>query len=175
MRVYLIGARGSGKTSVGRALAVKRGWECVDLDAFLVERQKKSVADIVATEGWEKFRDLESAALADAARELGDRPAIIATGGGVVLRPENRAQLMADGLVIWLKADAAALRGRLRADPNAAQRPALTELAADDEIRAVLAEREPLYRQCARHIVDATLPKERVCALIDAIIRNAAG
>jgi shikimate kinase len=148
MNIVLIGYRGTGKTTVARALADRLGWQWLDADVELEARAGRSIADIFATAGEAAFRDLESQLLA----EFVERPRLVlATGGGVVLREANRRLLARAGMVVWLEADIDTLAERLAADAaTAGQRPNLTSHGGRLEIQRLLAEREPLYRQCAR-------------------------
>ena len=155
MRVVLIGARGCGKTTVGKLLAEKLSIPFVDLDERLTQREGRSIEAIVAAEGWEKFRDLETEILRGALSDAALKHAAISTGGGAVLREANRALLRASGAVVWLRASPEALLARLLANPLGSQRPPLASLPLDEEIKAVLREREPLYFQAAGHIIDA--------------------
>jgi shikimate kinase len=148
--LFLIGPRGSGKSTVARLLAARLGWGWVDADAELERRHAASVRDIFSAEGESGFRDRESAVLADLSLL---RRHVVATGGGVVLRPENRRRLRDAGRVVWLTAEAETLAARLRQDAATAdRRPSLTGTAAATslaEIVAVLQAREALYRACA--------------------------
>jgi shikimate kinase len=84
MRIFLIGYRGTGKSTVARLLAAKLGFEAIDADHELERRAGKTIRRIFAEDGEPRFRDLESTQLA----EFGQREnVVIATGGGVVLRP----------------------------------------------------------------------------------------
>jgi shikimate kinase len=144
--LLLIGYRGSGKSTVGRLLAERLGWTFVDADDVLEARAGKSIREIFATEREKAFRDSESAILAEL---CGQTDRVIATGGGVVLREENRALLRKHGFVAWLTADAATLWARIQADATtAARRPALTT-GGLAEVEHLLAIRTPLYRACA--------------------------
>ncbi len=152
MVLSLIGYRGSGKSTVARLLAAAWGWPWRDADEAVESLAGKSIAQIFAEQGEESFRELESRVLRELVRE---QRLVLAAGGGAVLRRENRALLRAAGKVAWLRADAATLLLRLRADAaTAARRPPLTRLAAEDEVAALLAEREPLYRACADVVVE---------------------
>jgi shikimate kinase len=157
--LYLIGPRACGKTSLGRRLAQQLDRPFVDLDAVFLERQGETIADLVAREGWDAFRQVEAAILADVAATSGQ---VVATGGGAVLLPKNR-QILAEGLVFYLQAAPERLAERLLADVNEAQRPKLTELGLKEEIMATLAEREPLYLACAH----AVLPERSLDELLD--------
>lgn len=165
--VFLVGGRGAGKTTVGRALARELSCAFTDMDDFLCERAGMSVADMVAAEGWEGFRARECAALreatAEAARAGG---AVIATGGGAVLDAGNREFLRENGVVVWLSLPPEAAAKRLAASPLAAQRPSLTGKSMLEEVREVMEARAPLYAACAHHTVDADLPAAEVCAAV---------
>src|SRR4051812_17648318 len=100
-RLFLIGYRGTGKSTVGPLLAAALGWEFADADDLIEAAAGRSVADIFAAEGEAGFRDREAAALAELCR--GERR-VVATGGGAVLRPANRELLAASGFVAWLTA-----------------------------------------------------------------------
>lgn len=148
MALVLIGYRGTGKTTVARELARRLGWDWVDADVEVELRAGKSIAAIFADDGEPRFRDLEAAVIA----ELAQRPrTVVAAGGGVVLRPENRAVLAeAREGVVWLRASVATLVARIAADATtAARRPALTAAGSVAEVGPLLAEREPLYQAVA--------------------------
>jgi shikimate kinase len=149
--IFLIGPRGSGKTTVAALLAEALGWTWVDADGVLEQRAGRSIRDIFAAEGEAGFRLRERAVLVEL---CGRERTVIATGGGAVLHPENRARLRAAGLVVWLTADADTLHQRTSADASSSQRrPALGQ-GGIEEVIAILAAREPLYRECAHFIVD---------------------
>jgi shikimate kinase len=144
--LILIGARGTGKTTVAGILARKLGWPWLDADSVLEERVNASIRGIFAEEGESAFRDRESAILAELC-EL--RRHVIAAGGGVVLRAANRERLKAAGRVVWLTADPLTLQARLAADPvTQEQRPMLT-VGGLAEIEETLRTREGFYRDCA--------------------------
>ncbi|MGF1633713.1 MAG: shikimate kinase [Phycisphaerae bacterium] len=142
----LLGYRGSGKTTTGRILADRLWTDFLDTDAMVVKAAGRSIAEIFEADGEAAFRELEAAAVAEAVQREG---AVIALGGGAVLAEGNRAQLTASGHSrVYLKCDPAELHRRIQADPaTAASRPALTAAGGGlEEITALLAEREPLYR-----------------------------
>ncbi|MEX0586133.1 MAG: shikimate kinase [Pirellulales bacterium] len=151
MLVALIGYRGTGKTTVARLLALRLGWSWRDADIELERRAGRTIAEIFACDGEGTFRDLESDVLADLTRL--DR-AVLALGGGVVLRQENR-NLLAGATLVWLAASAETIQERLAADPaTGSQRPNLTIDGGLTEIRAKLDDRRELYRQSADLAVD---------------------
>jgi shikimate kinase len=165
--LVLIGGRACGKTSVGRALARVLKRPLVDLDEALAAEAGRSIADIVAQEGWPGFRRREKALVAHYGRLSGQ---VLATGGGVVLDPENVTILREHGLVIWLTADPATLGRRLRQDQGSeASRPSLTGADPEAELARVLAEREPLYRAAAHVTLDVA--ELSVSKIVERILR----
>ncbi|MEI7683831.1 MAG: shikimate kinase [Planctomycetota bacterium] len=167
--IFLIGYRGVGKSAIARALSARLGVPWVDADALLEQRAGKSIRDIFATEGEASFRELEAATL----RELADFDGVVATGGGVVLRPENRA-ILKRGQVIWLTAPAAVIWRRMQADTTtSARRPNLAQ-GGLAEIETLLAQREPLYRECAAAIVDSTVdgPDHIAATIVESMSLN---
>ena len=163
--IFLIGARGCGKTTVGQKLAQACRFDFVDSDRVLQQRAGKSIADIVALEGWDAFRALEAQTL----RSVTHPSTIIATGGGVILAGENRAFMRTSGRVIYLQAPVSVLAGRLEASPEEEQRPTLTGKPIDEEVREVLAQREALYLEAAHFVVDAARHPDEVVAQILAV------
>ncbi|MCH8251926.1 MAG: shikimate kinase [Planctomycetes bacterium] len=152
--IALIGARGSGKTAVGKALASLLGGDHVDTDDLVVERAGKSIAAIFADHGEAAFRALEVAAIA---RAVSLAPSVISVGGGAVVDQTNTARLRAIATVVWLTAPPEELDRRIQADAgSAAARPPLTEQCGIDEIRELLAERTPSYEYAADMRIDTT-------------------
>jgi shikimate kinase len=151
-RVFLIGYRGCGKTSVARQLAMRLGYDWVDADVELELQAGKTIATIFAEEGESGFRDREQQVIAELCRR--DRT-VVALGGGAVLREANREAIRAAGVVIWLQASVSSLAARIRDDPlSAARRPNLTKSGGRNEIEQVLAQRTPIYRAAATWTVD---------------------
>ena len=156
--IYLIGARGCGKTTVGEALSRALGYAFRDTDHHLQLSTQRSVAQIVADEGWEGFRARETESL-----KVGTAPApVIATGRGMVPAEQNRRFMREHGRVIWLSAPSHILAQRLESQPEAAQRPTLTGRPIAEEMGDILRERAHLYRDAAHHEVNAMQPPERV-------------
>lgn len=147
MKIILIGSRGTGKTTVAQQLALAFGYDWVDADVEIELRAGKSIAAIFADGGETAFRQLESAVLAELLQR--DR-VVLALGGGVIVRPENRERLRAVRPVIWLTGKPETLWPRIQSDATtAARRPALTVHHGIEEIRQLLQVREPWYRECA--------------------------
>jgi len=150
--VFLIGYRGTGKSSVARELARRLNYDCIDSDDEIEQRAGKRIAAIFAEDGESAFRDLEARILAELATR---RRTVIALGGGAVLRAENRRSIAAAGPVVWLTASVDTIMQRIAADEStAARRPNLTKLRPRVEVETLLAERAPLYRACATLVVD---------------------
>lgn len=168
--IYLIGARGCGKTTTGRLLAQIQDCSFMDLDQYLQNEQKQEIAQIVATFGWDFFRHLESEALKNITKKMAaENNGVIATGGGVVLASANREYMAKHGHVCWLRVPTHILCARLQRNPLAGQRPALTSLDMREEVKSVLRERTPLYETCAHQIVDGSKLPAEICA---EILRN---
>jgi shikimate kinase len=161
----LVGARGTGKTSVGRIVADRLGLPFADADEELQRRAGRPIAAIFAAQGEPAFRDLEEEVLAALATRAG---LVLATGGGAVLRAANRRALRRFGLVVWLTAGPDVLAGRLRRDVGG--RPALTAAGTLAEVAAVLEARTPLYREVADATVETAgrTPAEVADAVLDA-------
>jgi len=147
--VALVGFMAAGKSAVGRALATALGLPFADADDLLVE-EAGPITSIFAERGEAGFRALESRVVTEALREAAGRPCVLALGGGAVLSDGVREALGSMPHVVWLTARPEELWARAAAS-GAASRP----LAADEtSFRALLAAREPLYRQVATTIVD---------------------
>ena len=163
--IYLIGARGCGKTTIGQALSQALGYAFSDTDHNLQLTTQRSVAEIVATEGWDSFRARETESL----RAVTAPATVIATGGGMVLAEVNRRFMREHGQVIWLNAPSTVLADRLERQPEAAQRPTLTGRPIAEEMSDILRERAHLYRQTAHHEVNAIQAPEQV---VDQIMQS---
>jgi 3-dehydroquinate dehydratase-1 len=144
--IYLIGFSGTGKSAVARLLGARLGLPVRDLDDAIVARTGRPIADIFANDGEVPFRELESAALRDAANEGG---VVVATGGGVPTIAANRDLMFATGWVITLEALPetlhARLRAQLRSDGQAGVRPLLDNPDPLARIRSLKETRQPVY------------------------------
>jgi shikimate kinase len=155
-RILLIGYRGTGKTTVGRFVASELRWAFADCDDAIEAAAGQSVAGIFEAEGESGFRDREAAALAEL---CGRNRLVVATGGGAVLREENRKLLRSAGFTVWLTARPETIWTRIETDPGTLhRRPNLTPTGGVEEVRKLLADREPLYREVADLAVDADRP-----------------
>lgn len=164
--LFMIGARGAGKTTVGSALALALGYQFVDTDLFMQQAAQMSVAEMVEREGWLGFRRRETIALQTVTKPS----TIVATGGGAILTEENRQFMRQHGTVIYLRAPASVLAQRLEEYPEDAQRPTLTGRPIAEEMLEVLAAREALYQDAAHYVIDGAADPQRVVEQILAVL-----
>jgi shikimate kinase len=144
VNLYLVGYRCCGKSSLGQLLAEHLGWKFVDTDRQVADQTGQTIAAMVAQEGWVYFRQREHEVLSSVAS--GQRQ-VVATGGGIVLDPQNVQCMQSTGFIVWLTASPDTIQQRMAADVHTAhQRPALTDRRTSSEIDAVLQQRTPLYR-----------------------------
>ena len=148
--IILIGFMGCGKSTIGRELKRMTGYAWVDTDAEIEARAQCRISEIFARDGEDAFRDLESQVLCDM-RDHNQQPTIISTGGGAVLREENRKTLCQLGYVVWLRAGAETIYQRTKKNRS---RPILQTDNPRAVIEDLLALREPLYRECAHLAID---------------------
>jgi shikimate kinase len=169
--IFLVGYRGTGKTTVARLLGDKLGWKWIDADEALERRHGLSIREIFAAEGEAGFRAREAALLEELCRLQNH---VVATGGGAVLRDANRRQLRQAGKVVWLTADAQTIWQRLQQDATTAERrPALT-VGGLAEIEELLCQRQPWYTACADWTIDTVgRSPDDVAAVIYAYLRAA--
>ena len=141
--LVLVGPMGAGKSTIGKRLARRFGLPFVDLDREIETRCGARIALIFEHEGEAGFREREHAALQ---RALSASGRVIATGGGAVLRADNRALMRAGGFVVWLRADVEQQLHRLRNDTS---RPLLATPDREQRLRDMATLRDPLYREVA--------------------------
>jgi shikimate kinase len=157
-KIYLVGFMAAGKTSVARALGKRLGWEVLDVDESIEQRERMPVADIFAKRGEAYFRTLERAVVAD---QLGRRHLVVATGGGTFADVQNRAAINQDGLSVWLDVPLERLVGRVPAD---GRRPLAADRATFERLYHV---RRAAYEQAHRRL-DAG--RESVDALVEQLV-----
>jgi shikimate kinase len=166
-RVFLIGFMGAGKTTVGRKLASRLGWDFYDLDQVIESREGRTVAEIFAAHGEPAFRRAESAALEQLLQDsAGGRDLVVALGGGAFVNPRNREALQRAGAItVLLEAPLEELRRRCGSD--AVIRP----LATDEKRFADLFEARQAAYRLARYRVN-TLDKtvDDVAAEVEGIL-----
>lgn len=149
--LYLIGYRGSGKTSIAPFLASALGFDWVDTDHQIELSLNEPISSFFARAGEANFRRIESdtiRAVSKATRQ------VVSLGGGAILDPANQAILRNTGRIVWLDCPVDVLATRLRVDQTQGSgRPPLTDLGVVEEIASVLQVREPIYRSLADLIV----------------------
>lgn len=145
--MVLVGLMGAGKSTIGRQLAKRFSWDFLDLDREIENRTGVKVSVIFELEGEQGFRDRETRLL----EELANGPQrVLATGGGVVIRPENRTLLRQMGSVIYLDVAPEVLFERTRRDAN---RPLLQVPDPLGKLKELHAQRDPLYRDAADIVI----------------------
>ncbi len=163
--IILIGFMGSGKTSIGRLVAQRLGFQFVDTDAVVVEQAGLQIAEIFAKQGEPWFREQETAAL----RRIGIlNRTVVSTGGGIVLRRENRELLRELGLVVWLTASEEVIFERVSRNKK---RPLLQTDDPRATVHELLEQRRPLYEGAAQFTLDSSTLAHDAAA--DAVIAEA--
>ena len=166
--IFLIGFRGTGKTTVGRLVAERLGCESIDADDEIERRAGKSVAAIFADDGEAAFRELEAQVVAEL---CGRSQLVVAPGGGAVLREASRDAMRTAGPVVLLTASVDTLVARLAADAATGnRRPNLTAAGGQAEIETLLAQRNPFYLACATFVVDTE--GKSPAEVADEIVKN---
>lgn len=146
--IYLIGPMGAGKSTIGRLLAAELHLPFSDTDKLIEEKTGADIPWIFDVEGEDGFRKRELSALQDLGEQQNQ---VVATGGGIVLHEDNRRCLINTGIVIYLVASVEQLLQRTGKDKK---RPLLQVDNPEEKIRELLAERDPLYRDVADHVIE---------------------
>jgi XRE family transcriptional regulator, aerobic/anaerobic benzoate catabolism transcriptional regulator len=164
--IALIGLRGAGKSTLGKLLAKKIGWNFVELNKEIEAQNGLSVAEIIALYGQEGFRRMEQAALT---RLLGRHELmVLATGGGIVSEPLTFDLILSSFYTIWLKAEPEEHMARVRGQGDL--RPMADDRSAMAELRNILASREPLYARASAVVDTAGLSVDAAAArLVEAV------
>lgn len=163
MNLVLIGMPGSGKSTVGKILSKMLCMPLVDTDALVEQTAGKTIPELFAQEGERAFRDQETAAARQAA-ELDNT--VIATGGGIILRPENMEALAATGLIFFRDRDLEDIIGE-----DHMGRPLVGK--DPDKLRILYTQRIDLYRKYAQYTISDTKTAEEAAARIAALYREA--
>ncbi len=142
--IYLIGFMGSGKSTIGLALADKLEKTYVDTDQFIIETHQREIADIFRVNGESTFREYETSALKDVSTYE-----VVSTGGGIVEKNENLQTMQKNGLIFYLHASFKEISSRLEKDET---RP-LWKSDVEDKLN-LYHRRIPLYKKCADHIIN---------------------
>jgi len=161
--IFLVGFMGSGKSTIGRLLAERLGWEFTDLDEEIEASQRQSIPEIFDNHGEERFRRLETEAIRRRVMLVrAGRPTVVALGGGAFSRPENCALLEDHGITVWLDCPLELARHRVETSTN---RP----LARDPERFAELYQARRLCYERADYRVE--IASDDPQAAVDAICR----
>jgi shikimate kinase len=147
-RLFLIGMMGVGKTTIGRIVAAKVGWAFLDSDVQLFVETGRTAPEILADGGDEVLRELEGRVLTEAI--VAHPSSVIAVAGGVVLSEINRALLVENGAVVWLRASVATMTTRVGAGEG---RPRLGA-NPEEAIRELYEQRRPMYELIADVVID---------------------
>jgi len=162
--IVLTGFMGTGKTTIGRALAKKLQMRLVDIDEEIEKEQKMSINDIFSRHGEPHFRDIETAMIQELSR---DKNIIISTGGGAVLRDENMEALKENGIIFCLNATAETI---LERTGRSQDRPLLKVENPKEKINELLAYRRPFYERAGIMIeTDGKTPLEVVQEIMEIV------
>ena len=167
--IILIGLMGCGKTTIGKLVSKRTGMPLLDMDALIEEQVGMKISQIFAELGEAHFRTLETALLRYLVEHPQNPPPVISTGGGVVLRPENRELLRRLGFVVWLNVSP---RSLLHRNIRAANRPLLQTGNPADTLHRLWEVRSPLYKETAHSILNTSRTEvgevcRRVCTLAE--------
>jgi shikimate kinase len=165
MNIVLIGFMGTGKTSAGRLVAEKLGWDFYDLDEMIEKDTKMKISEIFSKNGESYFRDVESKVVQMVSLFSN---AVISCGGGVVLRQENMDALEKNGVIVTLSAKPEAIYERTKNDKD---RPLLNVEDPVSKIKELLSLRESYYRRCSFSVETSSISTEQVA---DSILNNKA-
>jgi shikimate kinase len=146
--IFLIGLMGAGKTTIGRQLANELGLEFFDSDHEIEKRTGVTITHIFDIEGETGFRKRETAILDELTEK---KDIVLATGGGAIIKPENRQFLMSRGTTVYLYANLDTLLERTAKDRS---RPLLQTENPQEKLKELFQERDPLYRETADIIID---------------------
>jgi shikimate kinase len=154
--VVLVGMMGAGKSTIGRRLSARLGLPFLDADAEIEAAAGMSIPDIFESRGEPDFRDGEARVIS---RLLDSGPAVLATGGGAVMRKETRDRIRDKAISIWLKVDADIIMRRVK---RRSDRPLLQTADPEATVGRLISEREPVYRQADLTIASRDVPHEKI-------------
>lgn len=169
MHLYLIGYRGSGKSTIGRLVAARLGWTVIDTDEVVERESGLTIKEIFETEGEQGFRDRESSALRIVA-SMPSLPCVVSLGGGAVLRELNQQAIADSGVCVWLQGSAKLLHERILSDQSTQlRRPNLTQNGGFEEVADLLRVRTPIYQKLAQKtvVIDERVPDDIASEIVD--------
>ncbi|MDR0947978.1 MAG: shikimate kinase [Lachnospiraceae bacterium] len=144
--IVLIGFMGSGKSSVGKILAEKTGFEWIDTDSFIEQEEERSISDIFRIEGETYFRKVETTLLTRLVKD-DFTPRIFSIGGGTPITPANQPLLHQLGFIVYLSASPITIQSRLQTDTS---RPLLQNDSWHETLQALMTKRLPVYEEMAQ-------------------------
>src|SRR6185437_14661188 len=154
--IVLVGMMGAGKSTIGRRLSVRLGLPFLDADVEIEAAAGMSIPDIFESRGEADFRDGEVRVIA---RLLDNGPAVIATGGGAMMRQETRDRIRDKAVSIWLKADPDIIMRRVK---RRSDRPLLQTADPEATVERLIREREPIYRHADLTVWSRDVPHEKI-------------
>lgn len=161
--IVLCGFMGSGKSTVGRALAEKLSMKLIDTDSYIEKKEGMTISEIFAQKGEEYFRNVEL----EVCRELSSmRNYVISTGGGTLLKEENVAEIKKGGVVFFLNVSAQTVLTRLKNDTT---RPLLQRTDKVKAVNDLMNKRMSLYSKAADYVINAEESPRKICSEIIAI------
>ena len=166
MKIFLIGYRCTGKTTIGKVLADRLNFDFFDTDLLIERGSGLTIAQIVEKYGWKEFRVLEKKSLLNTKNF---KNTVIATGGGIIIDPENQTFLKKNGFCVWLDANLETILYRLKTDnKTCSSRPSLTNKDLLNETKELINRRKPLYEQTAKIRIDVSYQTpEEIANIID--------
>jgi shikimate kinase len=168
--VVLVGMMGAGKSTIGRRLSARLGLPFFDADAEIELAAGMSIPDIFESRGEADFRDGEARVIA---RLLDSGPAVLATGGGALMRKETRDRIRDKAVSVWLKADADVIMRRVK---RRSDRPLLQTTDPEATVGRLMREREPVYQEADLTIWSRDVPHEKIVEeCIEALHRSLCG
>jgi len=154
MKIFLIGYRCTGKTTIGKILADRLKFDFIDTDRLIEQKTGSSILQIVEKHGWGKFRQIEKEMLFNTKN---NENAVIATGGGIIIDPENQDFIKKSGFCVWLDADIKTILFRLNTDKKTREsRPPLTDQNFLKETEELVSSRKPLYEKTSHVRIDTS-------------------
>lgn len=151
--IYLIGFRGSGKTTIGKILSKKLKYNFSDTDFILEKKYNSTISKIIKNKGWEYFRKIECHIL----KKVSNFRNVISTGGGIILKEENIKFMRNHGKIFFLNVKLKTLVERLSIDPKKTQRPKIIQqkISLFEETKIILSNRLNLYKKASHIIINA--------------------
>jgi shikimate kinase len=171
MKIFFIGYRCTGKTTIGKMLALCLDCDFMDIDRTIEKETGSSILQIVETSGWKKFRQLEKQTLMGTKK---NKNIVISTGGGIIIDRENQQFIKKNGFCIWLDADIQTIFHRLNNDMKTSEsRPSLTNADLLKETTKIAMQRKPFYENTAHIRLDTSFHKpEEIVNIIDRRLKN---